>query len=58
MLRFGTNVDLSDPDKWGTQLSELDKLPKFLQVTRAGISRCVSRDSLTKRRGLGVYTCG
>jgi len=31
-LQFGTNVDLSDQDKWRDQLRELDKLPKFLQV--------------------------
>jgi len=26
-------VDLSDKDKWGTQIKELEKLPKFLQVS-------------------------
>ena len=32
MIRFGTNVDLSDHRKWATQLDELKKLPKFLNV--------------------------
>ncbi len=40
MLRFGTNVDLSDEDIWGTQLTELEKLPKFLQV------RCTTSPTL------------
>ncbi|XP_058984217.1 lysine-specific demethylase 6A isoform X1 [Musca domestica] len=29
MLRFGTNVDLSDERKWRPQLAELQKLPAF-----------------------------
>ncbi len=33
LIRFGTNVDLSDWNKWGRQLEELEKLPKFLRVT-------------------------
>ena len=33
LIRFGTNVDLSDWEKWGRQLEELEKLPKFLRVT-------------------------
>ena len=33
MIRFGTNVDLSDWDKWSKQLEELNKLPKFLRVS-------------------------
>ena len=32
MIRFGTNVDLSDPDKWRPQLAELTKLPAFTRV--------------------------
>ena len=32
-LEFGTNVDLSDPKIWGTQLQEITKLPKFLRVS-------------------------
>lgn len=26
-------MDLSDKEKWGTQIKELEKLPKFLQVS-------------------------
>ncbi|XP_043486319.1 histone demethylase UTY isoform X4 [Polistes fuscatus] len=36
MLRFGTNVDLSDERKWKTQLQELIKLPAFARVVSAG----------------------
>jgi len=32
MIRFGTNVDLSDEKKWHSQLQELNKLPQFLHV--------------------------
>lgn len=32
LIRFGTNIDLSDFDKWRPQLEELEKLPKFLRV--------------------------
>ncbi|EAT34081.1 AAEL013644-PA [Aedes aegypti] len=35
MLRFGTNVDLSDERKWKTQLQELHKLPPFARVVSA-----------------------
>ncbi|EDS26865.1 uty-prov protein [Culex quinquefasciatus] len=35
MLRFGTNVDLSDERKWKTQLTELQKLPPFARVVSA-----------------------
>jgi len=35
MLRFGTNVDLSDERKWKTQLQELQKLPAFARVISA-----------------------
>lgn len=36
MLRFGTNVDLSDERKWKVQLQELMKLPAFARVVSAG----------------------
>lgn len=36
MLRFGTNVDLSDERKWKAQLQELTKLPAFARVVSAG----------------------
>lgn len=36
MLRFGTNVDLSDERKWKAQLQELMKLPAFARVISAG----------------------
>ncbi|XP_066581045.1 lysine-specific demethylase 6A isoform X2 [Prorops nasuta] len=36
MLRFGTNVDLSDERKWKAQLQELMKLPAFARVVSAG----------------------
>ncbi|CAB0012703.1 unnamed protein product [Nesidiocoris tenuis] len=36
MLRFGTNVDLSDERKWRNQLQELMKLPAFARVVSAG----------------------
>jgi len=32
MIRFGTNVDLSDDKKWHSQLQELNKLPPFARV--------------------------
>ncbi|XP_037903545.1 histone demethylase UTY isoform X2 [Hermetia illucens] len=35
MLRFGTNVDLSDERKWRPQLAELQKLPAFARVVSA-----------------------
>ncbi|XP_017026011.1 histone demethylase UTY isoform X4 [Drosophila kikkawai] len=35
MLRFGTNVDLSDERKWKPQLTELQKLPAFARVISA-----------------------
>ncbi|XP_043861698.1 lysine-specific demethylase 6A isoform X2 [Drosophila santomea] len=35
MLRFGTNVDLSDEKKWKPQLTELQKLPAFARVISA-----------------------
>lgn len=36
MIRFGTNVDLSDERKWKQQLIELMKLPAFTRVVSAG----------------------
>ncbi|KAJ8684168.1 hypothetical protein QAD02_019960 [Eretmocerus hayati] len=36
MLKFGTNVDLSDERKWKAQLQELMKLPAFARVVSAG----------------------
>lgn len=32
MIKFGTNVDLSDTKKWKPQLAELSKLPAFMKV--------------------------
>jgi len=32
MIKFGTNVDLSDEKKWKTQMQELAKLPAFTRV--------------------------
>lgn len=32
-IRFGTNVDLSDQNKWSVQLQQLEKLPKFCRVS-------------------------
>ncbi|KAH7636362.1 lysine-specific demethylase 6a-like protein [Dermatophagoides farinae] len=34
-VKFGTNVDLSDPKKWKIQLQELAKLPPFARVSSA-----------------------
>ena len=36
MIKFGTNVDLSDREKWKEQLVELQKLPHWLRVHWAG----------------------
>lgn len=35
MLRFGTNIDLSDENKWRSQLQELQKLPPFARIVSA-----------------------
>ncbi|OQV25308.1 Lysine-specific demethylase 6A [Hypsibius exemplaris] len=35
MIRFGTNVDLSDTNIWRIQLAELDKLPPLVKVKAA-----------------------
>ena len=32
MIKFGTNVDLSDHKKWEVQLKELAKLPAFCRL--------------------------
>ena len=37
MIKFGTNVDLSDEKKWKTQLQELAKLPAFTRVNYASL---------------------
>ncbi len=36
IIKFGTNVDLSDEKKWKPQLQELAKLPSFMRVVSAG----------------------
>ncbi|XP_022095086.1 histone demethylase UTY-like isoform X2 [Acanthaster planci] len=36
MLKFGTNVDLSDEKKWKKQLHELNKLPAFTRIVSPG----------------------
>lgn len=35
MIKFGTNIDLSDEVKWKAQLQELAKLPPFMKVISA-----------------------
>lgn len=35
LIKFGTNVDLSDGTVWRTQLQELEKLPGLLRVKHA-----------------------
>ena len=35
ILKFGTNIDLSDEKKWKPQLQELTKLPAFTRVVSA-----------------------
>lgn len=35
VVKFGTNVDLSDDKKWKAQLQELEKLPAFARVVSA-----------------------
>uniref|UniRef100_A0AAQ4NYH1 [histone H3]-trimethyl-L-lysine(27) demethylase n=2 Tax=Gasterosteus aculeatus TaxID=69293 RepID=A0AAQ4NYH1_GASAC len=32
IIKFGTNIDLSDPKRWKPQLQELFKLPAFMRV--------------------------
>ncbi|XP_030044293.1 lysine-specific demethylase 6B isoform X2 [Microcaecilia unicolor] len=36
IIKFGTNIDLSDPKRWKPQLQELLKLPAFMRVTSNG----------------------
>ncbi|XP_072557022.1 lysine-specific demethylase 6A-like isoform X1 [Paramormyrops kingsleyae] len=36
LIKFGTNIDLSDDKKWKLQLHELSKLPAFARVVSAG----------------------
>ncbi|XP_076875540.1 lysine (K)-specific demethylase 6B, b isoform X2 [Brachyhypopomus gauderio] len=33
IIKFGTNIDLSDPKRWKSQLQELLKLPAFMRVS-------------------------
>ncbi len=33
VVKFATNIDLSDGEKWKEQLAELKKLPPFLRVS-------------------------
>ncbi|XP_067112740.1 lysine-specific demethylase 6B-like [Osmerus mordax] len=35
-IKFGTNIDLSDPKRWKPQLQELLKLPAFMRVSSSG----------------------
>lgn len=35
IIKFGTNVDISDENKWRAQLQELTKLPSFVRVVSA-----------------------
>ncbi|XP_062850355.1 lysine-specific demethylase 6B [Trichomycterus rosablanca] len=36
IIKFGTNIDLSDPKRWKSQLQELQKLPAFMRVSSSG----------------------
>ncbi|XP_064209265.1 LOW QUALITY PROTEIN: lysine-specific demethylase 6B-like [Anguilla rostrata] len=36
IIKFGTNIDLSDPKRWKLQLQELLKLPSFMRVSSSG----------------------
>ncbi|XP_074839264.1 lysine-specific demethylase 6B [Carettochelys insculpta] len=36
IIKFGTNIDLSDAKRWKPQLQELLKLPAFMRVTSSG----------------------
>ncbi|KAK7909368.1 hypothetical protein WMY93_014052 [Mugilogobius chulae] len=36
IIKFGTNIDLSDPKRWKAQLQELQKLPAFMRVSSNG----------------------
>ena len=39
MIKFGTNVDLSDEKKWKTQMQELAKLPAFTRVNHVNFGK-------------------
>ena len=43
ILKFGTNVDLSDERKWRPQLQELTKLPAFTKVRAKSIVPSIPR---------------
>ncbi|XP_073692430.1 uncharacterized protein kdm6ba [Garra rufa] len=36
IIKFGTNIDLSDAKRWKPQLQELQKLPAFMRVSSSG----------------------
>lgn len=36
IIKFGTNIDLSDSKRWKPQLQELQKLPAFMRVSSSG----------------------
>ncbi|MBN3285410.1 KDM6B demethylase, partial [Polyodon spathula] len=36
IIKFGTNIDLSDAKRWKAQLQELFKLPAFMRVSSSG----------------------
>ncbi|KAI5104427.1 lysine-specific demethylase 6B, partial [Silurus meridionalis] len=36
IIKFGTNIDLSDHKRWKPQLQELQKLPAFMRVSSSG----------------------
>ncbi|XP_077444919.1 uncharacterized protein kdm6ba isoform X2 [Stigmatopora argus] len=36
IIKFGTNIDLSHPKRWKSQLQELNKLPAFMRVASSG----------------------
>ncbi|XP_058870550.1 lysine-specific demethylase 6B isoform X2 [Acipenser ruthenus] len=36
IIKFGTNIDLSDAKRWKSQLQELFKLPAFMRVSSSG----------------------
>ncbi|KAI7793149.1 lysine (K)-specific demethylase 6B, b [Triplophysa rosa] len=36
IIKFGTNIDLSDPKRWKAQMQELLKLPAFMRVSSSG----------------------
>ncbi|MGH0115066.1 UNVERIFIED_CONTAM: hypothetical protein FKN15_075290 [Acipenser sinensis] len=38
IIKFGTNIDLSDGKRWKSQLQELFKLPSFMRVSSSGMN--------------------